>query len=375
MRQVGWRVRGLLSDLGAAVRPVLAGLGRRLRRARDWRRSPVVLYAVAAASGSLLLTLCGFALASAPVDPGSARTVVFEVAPGAPTVSIARGLEREGLIRDRLSFRVMAALLGFDGRLKAGRYELSPGYSTWHTLRKIGRGEVVTVAVTVPEGLTLAQIEGLLEEEGLVEPGELRRALEELDARGELPILPEDRGGFIDPYEGVLFPDTYFFEATADPVTIARAMARRTQEVFTPERVARATSLGMTPFEVLTLASIIEKEAVVDEERPLISSVYHNRLRAGMKLDACPTVFYVLGKPMSEPLLFADLEVDSPYNTYLNAGLPPGPICSPGLASIDAALYPAETSYYYFVSKNDGTHHFSRTLAEHNRAVAEYQGG
>ncbi|HCJ10076.1 MAG TPA: endolytic transglycosylase MltG, partial [Clostridiales bacterium] len=150
---------------------------------------------------------------------------------------------------------------------------------------------------------------------------------------------------------------------------------RRTQEIFTAERVARAASLGMTPFEVLTLASIIEKEAVVDEERPLISSVYHNRLKAGMMLNACPTVFYFLGKPMSERLLIADLEVDSPYNTYRNVGLPPGPICSPGLASIDAALYPAETSYYYFVSKNDGTHHFSRTLAEHNRAVAEYQGG
>ncbi|HCJ09635.1 MAG TPA: hypothetical protein DHW14_00515, partial [Clostridiales bacterium] len=254
MRQVGCRVRGLLSDLGAAVRPVLAGLGRRLRPARDWRRSPAVLYAVAAASGSLLLTLCGFALASAPVDPGSARTVVFEVSPGAPTVSIAQDLEREGLIRDRLSFRAMAVLLGLDGRLKAGRYELSPGYSTWRTLRKISRGEVVTVAVTVPEGLTLAQIERLLEEEGLVEPGELRRALEELDARGELPILPEDRRRLIDPYEGVLFPDTYFFETTADPVTIARAMARRTQEIFTAERVARAASLGMTPFEVLTLA-------------------------------------------------------------------------------------------------------------------------
>jgi len=337
--------------------------------------SPLVLYALAAVAGTLLLSICGLALAAAPVSPGSSQEVVFEVPHGAGTATIASALEEQGLIRDRLEFRVLAVLLGWEGRLKAGRFELSPGYSTWQTLRKIGRGEVITVPVTVPEGYTLAQIEELLVEKGYVQPGGLEAVLEKLASEGEIPFLPESRWGLIEPFEGLLFPDTYFFEESTDIETVMRAMARRTAEVFTPEFRARADELGFTPYEVLTLASIIEKEAAVSEERPVISSVYHNRLDIGMGLEACPTVFYVLGKPMSEPLFIEDLGVESPYNTYLYAGLPPGPICSPGRESIRAALYPADTDYYYFVSKNDGTHHFSRTLAEHNRAVGEYQGG
>ncbi len=329
----------------------------------------------AALAGSVLLALCGLALAAAPAAPGSTETVIFEVPPGAGTVTIAAELERQGLIRDRIEFRLLATLLDWNGRLKAGRYDLSPGQSTWQILRKIGHGQVRTVAVTIPEGLTLAEILRVLASAGFGTEESLRQALVELDARGELPFLPQDRRRFIEPYEGILFPDTYFFAEQVSPQTVIRTMARRTEQVFSAELLARAGELGLTPFEVLTLASIIEKEARVAAERSLISSVYHNRLRISMKLDACPTVRYVLGKPGSERLLFADLEVDSPYNTYRNAGLPPGPICSPGLAAITAALYPAETRFYYFVSKNDGTHHFSRTLEEHLRAVRLYQGG
>lgn len=357
-------------DLGDAVGGLIRALAGRARRG-----SPLWLYLTSAAAGAILLSVCGLALASAPLAPGSSEVVTFEVAPGEATVTIARRLEEAGLIRDRLEFRVLAALLGWDGRLKAGRYQLSPGESTLSALRAIGRGQVMTVAFTIPEGYTLAQIEGYLVDRGLVEPGDLLAALGEADAAGELPFIPTDRSRLSQPFEGLLFPDTYFVEERTSARILTRAMLNHTLEVFTPERLARAEALGLTPWEVLTLASIIEKEAAVAEERAIISSVYHNRLDVGMKLDACPTVFYVLGKPMSEPLLFADLEVDSPYNTYRNAGLPPGPICSPGLASIDAALYPADSNFYYFVAKNDGTHHFSRTLEEHNRAVARYLGG
>lgn len=355
-------------------------MGRRPWRARSEpaglvRGSWLGLYLVGVAAGAVLLSVCGLALASAPVAPGSAEVIAFEVEPGEATLTIARRLEREGLIRDELEFRVLAALLGWNGRLKAGHYQLSPGESTLSVLRTIGRGRVTTVAVTIPEGYTLAQIEQHLSGLGLISLGDLSGALAEQDASGNLPFLPTDRSQLAEPFEGLLFPDTYFFEQHTSARVLVRNMVGRTQEVFTEERLVRARELGLSPWEVLTLASIIEKEAVVDEERVIISSVYHNRLKVGMKLDACPTVFYVLGKPMSEPLLFVDLEVESPYNTYRNAGLPPGPICSPGLASIDAALNPADTRYYYFVAKNDGTHHFSRTLDEHNRAVARYLGG
>ncbi len=332
-------------------------------------------YLVAAVLGAMALGVGGLALAAAPVKPGSVEKVIFEVRPGEGAAAIGSSLERQGLIRDRLEFRALSALLGLNGKLKAGRYEISPGQSTWSILRKIGRGEVVTVAVTVPEGYTFSQIEALLVQKGLVEPGGLRPALDKLAADGEIPFLPADHDRFIETYEGLLFPDTYFFEENAGAATVARTLTRRTVSVFSPELLARAREIGLTPFEVLTLASIIEKEAAVAEERPIISSVYHNRLRLGMKLDACPTVRYVLGKPPNERLLFVDLEVASPYNTYRNAGLPPGPICSPGLASIRAALYPADTDYLYFVSKGDGTNYFSRTKQEHDRAVKQYQGG
>lgn len=343
----------------------------------DWLRgwSPLLKSLVLAVVLALVLVGLGLALAGAPVSSGSRERVIFEVRAGEGAASIAANLERAGLIRDRFEFRALSTLLGWNGRLKSGRYEMSPGYSTWRALRKIGRGEVITVALTIPEGFALIQIEALLVEKGWTSQEAFRAALRDLDAAGELPFPPTRRSGFIEPYEGLLSPNTYFFEETASPELIARTMALATTAIFTPDLLARTKELGMTPFEVLTLASIIEREAAVSEERPIISSVYHNRLRIGMKLDACPTVLYVVGKFAGEPLLFVDLEVESPYNTYRNAGLPPGPICSPGLASIRAALYPADTDYFYFVSKNNGTHQFSRTVEEHNRAVREYQGG
>ena len=289
-------------------------------------------------------------------------------------MTIARSLKEQGLIRDHLQFRFLTSALGWSGKLKAGRYELSPGYSTWAIVRKIGLGQVRTVTVTVPEGFSVDQILKLLSSRGYGSEESLREALARVEARGEIPYLPDDRRHLIEPYEGLLFPDTYLFAEGVSGETVLLTMARRTVQIMTPELQARAEALSLSPFQVLTLASIIEKEARVADERPLVSSVYHNRLKISMKLDACPTVRYVINKPSSEILLWADLEVNSPYNTYLYGGLPPGPICSPGLAAIQAALFPSETRYYYFVSKNDGTHHFSRTFDEHIRAVKLYQG-
>ncbi|RJQ11764.1 MAG: endolytic transglycosylase MltG [Bacillota bacterium] len=345
------------------------------RAARAAARSLVVRYLLLALAGVFTLGACGLVLAATPASPGSEEMIVFDVRPGDGAAAVASRLEAQGLVRDALSFRVLSGLLGYDRGLKTGRYELGPGQSTWAILRKIGRGQVITFSLTVPEGYTIAQMAALLEEKGLATAEEFRKAVERVAADGGFPFLPAERRPFIETYEGLLFPDTYFFEDGVPPEAIVRRMAGRTVEVLSGDFSARAQELGLAPFEVLTLASIIEKEAAVAEERDIISSVYHNRLRIGMKLDACPTVRYVLSKPPNEPLLFTDLEVVSPYNTYENAGLPPGPICAPGMASIRAALYPADTDFLYFVSKNDGTHHFSRTFEEHVRAVSQYQGG
>ncbi|MCL6581309.1 MAG: endolytic transglycosylase MltG, partial [Firmicutes bacterium] len=327
VRRAAVRSAGALGRAWGRVRPLAGRLG-----ASEW----VTRMAVGAA-GFFLFLAAGLVAAGAPVSPGSGDRTVFTVEPGQGAGEIAAGLERSGLIRDRFEFRALCVLFGWEDDLRTGRYELSPGYSAWRILRKIRRGEVITVSVTIPEGYTFEQIERLLEERGLTEPGAFRQALDELASRGDIPFLPLDRSKFIEPYEGLLFPDTYYFEESAGAEVIARTLTRRTGEAFSGELLERAAELGLEPFEVLTLASIIEKEAMVEEERALISSVYHNRLRIGMKLDACPTVRYVLKKPPSQPLLYADLDVASPYNTYRNAGLPPGPICSPGRASILAA--------------------------------------
>ncbi|MCL6450308.1 MAG: endolytic transglycosylase MltG [Acetobacteraceae bacterium] len=305
-----------------------------------------------------------------PLLPGGASKVI-EFGTGATTAEIARRLEGEGIIKSAWAFRALARYRGLDGRLMAGEYRLSPALSPSAILGMLARGQVVTYQVTVPEGLTVAEVAALLEKRGFADSAEF------LEAARDVSFLPPDlREGrqealLLEPLEGCLFPDTYRLSHSMKPADIVRLMVRRTVQVLEPYR-PRAAELRLSLHQVLTLASIIEKEARVAEERALISSVYHNRLRLGMKLDACPTVRYALpGHPAS--LTFADLQVPSPYNTYLNPGLPPGPIAAPGEACVRAALYPADTAYLYFVARNDGTHVFSRTYAEHLQAVRQYQ--
>jgi len=191
-------------------------------------RARLLLYLLGAAAGALLLSACGLTLAAAPASPGSSETVVFEVPQGAGTMAIATSLEQQGLIRDRLQFRLLTRVLGWAGKLKAGRYELSPGQSTWEIIGKLGRGEVRTVAVTVPEGYSLAQILRLLSDRGYGSEESLREALARLDSQGEMPFLPDSRRAFIETYEGLLFPDTYFFaeDVSGETVQIGRASCR-----------------------------------------------------------------------------------------------------------------------------------------------------
>jgi UPF0755 protein len=233
-------------------------------------------------------------------------------------------------------------------------------------LSKLRTGQVVLHPVTIPEGFTIAQIAEVLDLKGVTDIKEFVRLAHDPDfiltaLKLELPSL-----------EGYLFPNTYHIARHTTAKDVITVLVENMWRIFTPEFRARAQDIHMTVHEVLTLASVIEKETGVDEERELVSSVFHNRLKRGIPLQSDPTVIYGMSL-FDGNLKKRDLDKVGPYNTYRVAGLPPGPIANPGEHSIRAALYPAPTPYLYFVSRNNGTHEFSATLAEHNRAVEKYQ--
>ncbi|RJQ19367.1 MAG: endolytic transglycosylase MltG, partial [Nitrospiraceae bacterium] len=229
---------------------------------------------------------------------------------------------------------------------------------------KLIQGKSIYFTVTLPEGSTLEDAKSKLKEPGLVSEETWQLVYE----RGFLDSLGINAPSL----EGYLFPDTYNFAKGTEPATIFKTMVQRLREKFDQPLIKRAAELGLSENETLTLASIIEKEAFLDEERAVISAVYHNRLKKNIKLQADPTVVYGI-KTYLRCITKEDLRRKTPYNTYITNGLPPGPIASPGLKSIVAALYPANAGYLYFVSRNDGSHHFSRTNQEHSRAVMLYQ--
>ncbi|HEU4628193.1 MAG TPA: endolytic transglycosylase MltG [Gemmatimonadaceae bacterium] len=314
---------------------------------RHWRR---------AALAALLwaTTACG------PSDAAPVRVVVPA---GASFGQAADSLERAGIIGSARLFRLYASLRNRDRALKAGTYELRPGES-WNALLSAlteGRGLVATV--TIPEGFDLGAIVPLVAQRLEVPADSVRAAVRDTSLRRRLGVPTET-------LEGYLFPETYSFALGTSAREAVGTMVQEFEKRWRPAWTARLDTLGMTRHEVVTLASIVEKEARVPEERPLIAAVYCNRLREGMLLQADPTVQYALGRHVDR-VLYAHLQTDSPYNTYRHAGLPPGPIASPGAASLEAALYPADVPYLYFVARPDGRHEFRTTFAEHTRAREE----
>jgi UPF0755 protein len=256
-------------------------------------------------------------------------------------------------------------LRGADRRIRAGDYQLVPGTPWSHILEDLTTGRVLTESLTIPEGFTLRQMGPRIAEITNLDPDSVlaRIQTDSLDRRWDVP------GPGL---EGYLFPDTYRFARGAPLDEVLEAAVLRYRRFWTSERRQRLQAMGMSEGEVVTLASIVQAEARLVEEMPLISSVYHNRLDRGYLLQADPTVLFALGGPRSR-LLYAAMDsvADHPYNTYTHPGLPPGPIGAPGEAALDAALNPATSEFLYFVARTDGSHAFSRTLAEHNRAVAE----
>jgi UPF0755 protein len=311
--------------------------------------------------------LAVLALASCGDANGALERLV--IPPGASVATVADTLAAHDVVSWPSLFKVYVRLKGAAADIKAGTYDLPRGAGWSQALDALVSGRVVTIALTIPEGFTVRQIaQRVAPIAGVVEDTVARRLLD--------PNLADSLGTPGPNLEGYLFPETYRFAQNVPVRTIAAELVGRYQTVWTAERRAALDSIGMSEREITTLASIIQAEARWEDEMPLISAVFHNRLRRRMRLQADPTVQYALESHQSR-LLFSHIDsvADNPYNTYTHAGLPPGPIGSPGTAAIDAALHPAPAPYLYFVAREDGHHEFSRSLREHNQKIQEIRQG
>ncbi len=313
---------------------------------------------------SLLLLASVYIYYHRPYDNQS-REVEVEILKGETLAKIARKLADRHLIRFPECFALITRFLEKDRGLRAGQYVLHSTMSPKEILENLCQGVVTLIKVTLPEGLTVEQVSSILEREGLAGREEVLRANRDPEFLKRLGITGLS-------LEGYLYPDTYHFASGISCRSILEILVAQFRKVYGPEAKAKEGVSEWSVHEVVTLASIIEKETSHSEEKPTVSSVLHNRLARGMPLQCDPTVIYGI-EDFDGNLKKVHLLTPGPYNTYLNKGLPPGPICNPGLDSIRAAMNPEETSYLYFVSKNNGTHFFSSGIEEHNRAVMKYQ--
>jgi len=295
----------------------------------------------------------------------------IEIPKGSTVRSVSKILKEEDLIKDSFVFELYCKINEKADKIKAGRYNISSSMKVSEIVDVLvsGKALIDTVKLTIPEGYNLAQIADRINSLGVVSQESIQAALKADEYEYEFIKQIPDRENKL---EGYLFPDTYEIYKNTTAEAIIRKLLERFDDVFTEEFRNRAEELNMSIDQVVTLASIIEREARLDKERKTISGVFHNRLKKKMLLQSCATVQYLLKEPKEE-LLYEDLEIDSPYNTYKYAGLPPGPIASPGLASIEAALYPEDTDLLYFFALDDGSHVFTKTYNEHINAQNKYR--
>ncbi len=313
-------------------------------------------------------------------DTGRTAVASVEIPVGASAAGVAQQLVQAGVITSKRRFETLVALLGYERLLAPGRYDFEPGLITVTVVERIRHGITSPLLVTIPEGLRREEIAGRLEEAGAVRASDFLAAT--IDPAAWRGTLAADRPEGVS-LEGYLFPSTYRFSLRATAVEVVRAMLQRLDEQFTADRLQTMQAAGVSVHEVLTVASIVEREAVLPAEQPLIASVFRNRLDQGLPLEADPTVQYALAQEADSVAQFGywkpgltldDLTTPSPYNTYVNGGLPPTPIASPGLGAIDAAIRPADSPYLYFVARGDGSHIFAVTFAEHQANVETFQG-
>lgn len=314
----------------------------------------------------LLLVLIGFGIFVFDQPAGNSRNRhIVNIPSGMAFSKVAGLLQEKKLLSNRDWFIWLARLKGADRKVHPGEYELHAGLRPTEILSRLVDGQVYYHSVTIPEGYTVSQIATVLSEKELVQREKFIQLTRDQNFIKSLNVQAQS-------LEGYLFPDTYFLTRSASEEEIIKIFVSRLWEAFSPELIARGKEIGMTVQEVLTLASVVEKETGLSKERSMVSGVFHNRLQRNIPLQSDPTVIYAL-ESFDGNIRKRDLSVKSPYNTYRVRGLPPGPIANPGEAAIRAALYPTPSDYVYFVSRNDGSHEFSVTLAEHNRAVEKYQ--
>ncbi|QIB26483.1 endolytic transglycosylase MltG [Caloranaerobacter azorensis] len=303
---------------------------------------------------------------------GDSNNVTIEIPLGSTTEKIAEILEKNSLIRNRYIFRIIVKMKNVDGKLKAGEYSLNNKMDLYQIIDVLIKGSSKkTITFTIPEGYELSMIAEKLSKQNLVDKERFLELCNNVSLfKNKFDFLNELPEGLT--LEGYLFPDTYEIYKDAKEEDIIDKMLARFEQVYNDKIKEKAKKLNLTMNEVITLASIIEREAKLDNERPLISAVFHNRLKKGWLLQSCATVQYVLGE-RKEKLTYADLKIDSRYNTYLYKGLPPGPIASPGLKSMEAAVEPADVDYLFFVANENGSHIFSKTFNEHIKAKNKYK--
>jgi UPF0755 protein len=335
---------------------------KRMIRYLSWGGGLIVVIAVA----------LGWYIHDGLTPPEVGDQVLVDIPKGAGTRQIASILAEHHLIKNPLVFGYYVKSKGVGSQLQAGRYQLRQGDTIDQILQKMTAGDVYrdTFKITIREGWTVEQIAAYLEAKGVADGHTFRLLAKE--GNFTYPFLPEKSDKMKYRLEGFLFPDTYIFEKNATENMIITRMLEGFQEHWRKDWDKVLTERHMSILKAVTLASIVEREAVVDKERPLISGVFYNRLKKHMLLQADSTVQYALGGEQKERLFYKDLEVDSPYNTYKYTDLPPGPIGNPGMASLEAVINPAKTDYYFFVTKKDGSqeHYFAKTYEDHQKNIA-----
>ncbi|MBC8441695.1 MAG: endolytic transglycosylase MltG [Deltaproteobacteria bacterium] len=301
-----------------------------------------------------------------PFNPLAAEKV-FPIKPGQSLAVIAQNLKTESIISNKTFFKLFTKYKKAEKKLQAGEYILSASQSPEQILEIFLKGKVKLYRITIPEGMNINEIALLVEKESFCRKEEFTGLCHDTSFILSLGIKAVT-------LEGYLFPDTYFFPKNTDCKSVITTMVEHFNTIFTKEWQARAKTMGFSVHDIVTLASIIEKETGDAQERPLISSVFHNRLKKDMRLESDPTVIYGI-KNFDGNIKKIHLKMKTPYNTYQIKGLPFGPIANPGAKSLEAALNPVLSDYLFFVSKKDTTHQFSKTVQEHNQAVAKYQLG
>ncbi|MGE0615398.1 MAG: endolytic transglycosylase MltG [Bacteriovoracia bacterium] len=304
-----------------------------------------------------------------PASSGSPNSVTVEIRKGDRPGAIAKTLETSGVIKSASSFQTLGTITRKWPRIKAGEYEVSSTQTPLQIFAVLGSGVSVAHPITISEGLNMYQVADLLAQKGLAKKADFVSLCKDpklIASLGFRPPLPRT-------LEGYLFPETYFFNRAMSATEMVKIMVGKFFATWTDRDEARAREMGLTRHELVTLASVVEKETGAPQERPLIASVFYNRLRKGMRLQSDPTTIYGIWETYKGNITREHLQQRTDYNTYAISALPAGPIANPGKAALQATLNPATSNYLFFVSKNDGTHQFSETLEQHTRAVRAFQ--